>query len=61
MNMNFCPLCGSGELDEKEYQNDGNGLDVIILSQIYHCNDCHNDFKQIQEYKLKETKWIIDG
>ena len=60
MNMNFCPLCGSAELEEGDYQNDGNGMDVILLSQMYHCNNCKNNFKQIQEYKLKETKWIID-
>lgn len=60
MNMNFCPLCGSSELDEKEYRNDGNGLDVIILSQIYHCNNCKNDFRQVQKYHLKSTEWIIE-
>ena len=60
MNMNFCPICGSVNLDEGDYENNGDGMDIIYLSKIYHCENCKNTFKEVQEYRLKETKLILE-
>jgi len=59
MGLNYCPLCGSNEIDEYDFGNDSNGEDVVIFTTHYKCPQCHNKFYQEERYVLKNVSWEV--